>query len=77
MIDYRPFITADPGVCHGKPCFRGTRVMVSAVLEMLAAGATTREIGEAYPRVTKKSIEAALFFAAQSLEHTQFHYLKH
>ena len=31
-------ITVNPAVCHGKACIRGTRVMVSVVLDNLAAG---------------------------------------
>ena len=32
------FISADPNVCHGKLTFRGTRILVSDVLELVAAG---------------------------------------
>lgn len=32
------YIVADPRVCHGKPTFRGTRVMVFQVLEQVASG---------------------------------------
>lgn len=28
-IDWRARISVNPGVCHGTPCFRGTRVMAS------------------------------------------------
>jgi uncharacterized protein (DUF433 family) len=32
------FIVSDPRICHGKPTFRGTRIMVSQVLEQIASG---------------------------------------
>jgi len=32
------YIVADPKICHGKPTFRGTRIMVADVLEMVASG---------------------------------------
>ena len=32
------YIVADPKICHGKPTFRGTRIMVWQVLEMLTRG---------------------------------------
>lgn len=32
------YIVADPTVCHGKPTFRGTRILVSQVLEQVATG---------------------------------------
>ncbi|MEK7541794.1 MAG: DUF433 domain-containing protein [Patescibacteria group bacterium] len=60
------YITVDPKVCHGKPCFTGTRIMVSLVLEMLAAGETPADVMEAYPGLTKDAIAAALLFAAKT-----------
>jgi uncharacterized protein (DUF433 family) len=32
------YIVADPRICHGKPTFRGTRIMVWQVLEQIASG---------------------------------------
>lgn len=32
------YIVADPKICHGKPTFRGTRIMVADVLEQVANG---------------------------------------
>jgi uncharacterized protein (DUF433 family) len=32
------YIVIDPHICHGKPTFRGTRIMVSQVLEQVASG---------------------------------------
>ena len=31
-------ITVDSTVCHGKPCIKGTRALVSVVLDNIAAG---------------------------------------
>ena len=63
------YITIDSGICHGKPCIKGTRIMLYLVLELLAAGETPEQIiKEAYPQITKKHIEAALLFAAKSAE---------
>lgn len=36
-MDWKKHITVDPNVCHGKACIRGTRVMVSVILDNLAA----------------------------------------
>lgn len=58
------YIVADPKICHGKPTFAGTRVMVWQVLEMLSAGASTKEIIEAFPSLTGKHIKAALDYAS-------------
>lgn len=60
------YIAVDPAVCHGQPCFRGTRVLVHLVLDMLAAGESTPSIvKDAYPQLTPEHIEAALQYAAQ------------
>jgi len=62
------YIVVDSNICHGQPTFKGTRVMVSIVLEMLEDGADAKEIIEAYPSLTKNHIKAALNFAAQLTE---------
>jgi len=36
-MDWRTYISVDPGVCHGTACFVGTRIPVSVVLDNLAA----------------------------------------
>ena len=59
------YIVADPEICHGKPTFTGTRVMVWQILEMLSAGETIKEILENYPSLTSKHIQSALEFAAE------------
>ena len=55
------FIVADPKVCHGKPVFRGTRVFVSDVLEMVAEGMAWETIIEQWHNsITKEAmVEAA------------------
>lgn len=37
-VELGRFIVADPEICHGKPTFKGTRIMVWQVLEDAAAG---------------------------------------
>jgi len=44
------FIVADPKVCHGKPTFRGTRVLVADVLEQVAAGMAWETIIDEWER---------------------------
>jgi len=63
-VEINRYIVVDSEICHGKPTFKGTRVMVYLVLEMLEDGASTREIIEAYPSLTEMHISAALDFAA-------------
>ena len=62
------YISIGPNVCHGKPCFKGTRIMVYLVLEMLEGGGTITDIREAYPDLTPEHVKAALEFAARAVE---------
>ena len=36
--EFGQYIVADPEICHGQLTFKGTRIMVKSVLEMLAKG---------------------------------------
>ena len=58
-------ITVDPQVCHGKACIKGTRVMVSVVLDNLAAGVSRDEILKSYPSLSGEDIEASIAYAAE------------
>jgi uncharacterized protein (DUF433 family) len=64
-MDWREYITVDPNVCHGQACIKGTRVMVSVVLDNLAAGASQDEILRSYPSLSRESIQAAIAYAAE------------
>jgi len=65
MSDWQERITINPLVCHGKACIRGIRVMVSVILDNLAAGATHEEILNSYPSIQEPDIQAALAYAAE------------
>jgi uncharacterized protein (DUF433 family) len=45
----RDRISVDPSICHGKVCIKGTRIMVSVVLDNLAAGESVEAILRSYP----------------------------
>lgn len=62
------YISVNHDICHGKPCFKDTRIMVYLVLEMLEAGATFDEIKDGYPSLTAEHVKAALEFAARAVE---------
>ena len=55
----------------GKPCIRGTRVTVGALVGLVAAGKTTDEIVEAYPYVTAEDLAQALSYAAWRAEEVE------
>jgi uncharacterized protein (DUF433 family) len=62
--DWRERIAADPAICHGKPCIKGTRIMVSVVLDNLAEGLTAEEIVAEYPSLGLEDVRAAMAYAA-------------
>ncbi len=64
-MDWRKRITVNPEVCHGKVCIKGTRVMVSVILDNLAAGLTSEQILESYPSLTSEDVQAAIAYAAE------------
>ncbi len=57
-------IVIDPEVCHGKPCIRGTRIMVTVILDSLAEGMTPEEIVTEYSPLTLEDVRAAIAYAA-------------
>lgn len=57
-------IAAIPEVCHGKPCIRGTRILVSVVLDNLAEGMLPAEIVHEYPPLVLEDVQAAMAYAA-------------
>ena len=61
-------ITVDPQVCGGKPCVRGTRILVRNILGMLAGGYTVDRILEAYPELTREDVSAAIEYASQVVD---------
>jgi len=65
MMGWQERIVVDPLICHGKACIRGTRIMVSVVLENLAAGLSTEEILASYPSLDKEAVQAAIIYAAE------------
>lgn len=64
-MDWRDRITVDPLICHDRACIKGTRVMVSVILDNLAAGQTTSQILSSYPSLTPEDIQAALAYASE------------
>jgi len=65
MEDWKERISIDPNVCHGKPCIKGTRIMVWIIVSCLANGDSVEDILEAYPGLKRKDIHAALAYAAE------------
>ena len=65
-------ITLNHKVMVGKPVIRGTRLTVEYIINLLAHGATEKEIIEEYKGLTHEDIQACLLFASNSLKNTMF-----
>ncbi len=63
-MDYEAQFVRDPKICGGETVFRGTRVLLRAVLADLAAGNDTAEILEDFPTLNEEQVRAAIAFAA-------------
>jgi uncharacterized protein (DUF433 family) len=63
-LDWRERISVNPRVCHGKPCIKGTRIMVSVILDYLTADEPVEEILRQYPTLKADDIRAAVAYAA-------------
>jgi uncharacterized protein (DUF433 family) len=65
-------IVLNPKVMVGKPVIRGTRLTVDFILNLLAHGATEKEILDEYRGLTQDDIRACFLFATKSLKETEF-----
>jgi len=64
-------IEIDPNVMMGKPVIRGTRITLELILRKLGEGATEADVLDAYPRLTREAIHAAMRYAADTLAHEE------
>jgi uncharacterized protein (DUF433 family) len=64
-------IEIDPKVMMGKPVIRGTRIPVELLLRKLAEGATETDLLDAYPKLTRDDIHAAIGYAADTVAHEE------
>ena len=64
-------IEVDPEVMLGKPVIRGTRIPVELLLRKLSEGASKADLLDAYPRLTRDDIHAAMRYAADTLAHEE------
>ncbi|MBI1926456.1 DUF433 domain-containing protein [Candidatus Poribacteria bacterium] len=70
VYEYYPlgeYVVVAPGVCGGRPTFKGTRVEVEVILDWLRVGRNLDDILESYPSLTRPAIEEAIKVAARTL----------
>lgn len=69
VYEYYPLgehVVIAPGVCGGRPTFKGTRVEVGVILEWLRLGESIDDILEGYPSLTRAAVEEAIALAARA-----------
>lgn len=69
MTNYNERIEINPKILLGKPVFRGTRIPLYVILDLLAEGATIKKIIKFYPDLTAEDIRAAMQFASDTAKH--------
>lgn len=71
-------ISVNPKICHGKPCIRGTRIMVSQVLDLLSAGISAEKIlsEDYFPDLTLEDIYACIDFANRAIKSEEIYLAK-
>lgn len=61
-------VVLDPAISSGKPTIRGTRILVSVVLGMLAGGYSVERVLSAYPELTRDDVLAAIAYASDLVD---------
>lgn len=64
-------VEINPNVMLGKPVIRGTRIPVELLLRKLGEGATEEVLLDAYPRLTREDIRAAISYGADAVAHEE------
>jgi uncharacterized protein (DUF433 family) len=64
-MNWWDYVAVDPEICHGKACIKGTRIMVSVVLDNLATGLNVQDVLKSYPSLTREGVQAAVSYAAE------------
>lgn len=64
-------IEIDPRVMMGKPVIRGTRIPIELLLRKISEGASEDDLLDAFPRLQREDIRAAVAYAADTLAHEE------
>jgi uncharacterized protein (DUF433 family) len=64
-MDWSDYVTVDPQVCYGKACIKGTRIMVSVILDNLADGLSVGQVIANYPSLTPEAVRTAIAYGGE------------
>ena len=70
-MTYTNYIEVNPKIMLGKPVIRGTRITVELILKKLSEGADEGSVLDAFPRLTREDIHAAIRYAADAMSHEE------
>ncbi|MHA1356324.1 MAG: DUF433 domain-containing protein, partial [Candidatus Heimdallarchaeota archaeon] len=60
-------IVRDPEICGGQPTIKGTRVLVTVILDCLKEGISFNDILESYPSITREDIQEIITYAKEMI----------
>jgi uncharacterized protein (DUF433 family) len=66
-------VVVDPEIMVGKPVFKGTRIPLYIILDLIGDGIPEEEIIKIYPDITGEGIKAALKFASMMMERQEIY----
>jgi uncharacterized protein (DUF433 family) len=69
-------ISVNPKICHGKPCIKGTRIMISVILGLVEEGFNFTQVIEEYPELSVLDVKAAIEYARLMIENEEIHALE-
>ena len=72
-MDIREYIVCDPSICGGDIVFKGTRIPIYLVLDLMEGGASIKEIcTDYYPQLSQEAIKAALHYTSEIIKSNEF-----
>jgi uncharacterized protein (DUF433 family) len=60
-------IVRDPEICGGQPTIKGTRVLVTVILDYLKEGISFDEILKSFPSITREDIQEIIAYAKEMI----------
>lgn len=61
----REHLAADPAICGGQVCVKGTRIPAAVILGAMAGGDTVDDLLRGYPGLTRDDVAAVLAYGAR------------
>ena len=72
-MDIKNYITCSPNICGGDPVFKGTRIPIYLVLDLIEGGISIPEIRKRYyPQLSEEAIKASIHYASEIIKTNEF-----